>query len=254
MDTVKLMLAIAISFLLMASTAGSAFAGANIEVSFNTTTAKVGDQVTMVVLITNTGPGDLSGITVSAPIPAGLNLMTFVASGNKQIYDPATGVWQVDNLKLASKDGGKKTLTITAEVQPAAAGKKIKATAAYLSVYNGTPPVLLPLTSSSSQLTIKSTSTNTGSQNGTTNTASTKSNSPSSISSNSKLDSIVSTIKEHNASGTNPLNSQKSPKAYNVFNEKQSKDNVPITTSAIVALVGVGILVVVGYFFGIRKL
>lgn len=55
MKIVKLMLTVVISALLIISTAGSAFAGANIAVSFNTTSAKVGEQVMMTVTVTNTG-------------------------------------------------------------------------------------------------------------------------------------------------------------------------------------------------------
>lgn len=255
MGIFKLMLIIVMSFLLIASTMGSAFAGANIEVSFNTTTANVGDPITMFVVITNTGPGDLSGVTVSAPLPAGLMFMTSATGTTKNLYDSSTGVWQVDNLRLSSKNGGKKTLTITAEIQPAASGKTLKATAAYLSVYNGTPPVLLPLNSATSQITIKRIKTDTGSNTGATNTSS-KSTHPSSNNSTSKINSIVSTLKDNNNGNDNNLLPQQNPnKAYEIFNSTEgSNDNVPRSTYAIVVLVGIGILVVVGYIVGIRKL
>jgi uncharacterized repeat protein (TIGR01451 family) len=256
MGIFKLMLTIVMSFLLIASTMGSAFAGANIELSFNTTTANVGDPVTMFVVITNTGPGDLSGVTVSAPLPAGLMFMTSATGTTKNLYDSSTGFWQVDNLRLSSKNGGKKTLTITAEIQPAASGKTLKATAAYLSVYNGTPPVLLPLNSATSQIIIKRISTDTGSNTGATNTSSSKSTRLSSNNSNSKINSIVSKLKDNNNGNDNNLLPQQNPNtAYEVFNSTEgSNDNVPPSTYAIIVLVGIGILVVVGYIIGIRKL
>lgn len=139
----KIILAMATTFLLVLATAGSAFAGADISVSFDKSTANVGEQVIMIVTITNTGPGDLTNINVSAPIPAGLKFMTATTGTTKNLYNSSTGIWQVDNLKLSSKEGGKKTLNITMEVLPELAGKTITANASYLSVTDssGTDPL-----------------------------------------------------------------------------------------------------------------
>lgn len=139
----KIILAMATTFLLTLATAGSAFAGADISVSFDKSTANVGEQVVMIVTITNTGPGDLTNINVSAPIPAGLKYMTATTGTTKNLYNSSTGIWQVDNLKLSSKEGGKKTLNITMEVLPELAGKTITANASYLSVTDssGTDPL-----------------------------------------------------------------------------------------------------------------
>lgn len=134
MDKNKIIVYISTFFLLVFATVGSASAGADIAVSFDKTTANVGEQVVMMVTVTNTGPGDLSDIKVSAPIPAGMKFMTSTTGTTKNLYNSTTGIWQVDNLKLSSKEGGKKTLNITLEVLPELAGKTITANASYLSV------------------------------------------------------------------------------------------------------------------------
>jgi len=137
------------TFLLVFATAGSAFAGADITVSFDKSTANVGEQVVMIVTITNTGPDDLSDIKVLAPIPTGLKYMTSTTGTTKNLYNSSTGIWQVDNLKLSSKEGGKKTLNITMEVLPELAGKTITANASYQSVTDSSGSV--PLKSAQSQ-------------------------------------------------------------------------------------------------------
>lgn len=134
MDKNKIIVYISTFFLLVFATVGSASAGADITVSFDKPTVNVGEQVMMIVTVTNTGPGDLSDIKVSAPIPAGMKFMTSTTGTTKNLYNSTTGIWQVDNLKLSSKEGGKKTLNITLEVLPELAGKIITANASYLSV------------------------------------------------------------------------------------------------------------------------
>lgn len=173
MKIVKIMLTVLISALIVASTAGSAFAGANIAISFSPTSAEVGEEVTMTVVITNTGPGDLNDVNVSAPLPAGLKFLTSATGTTKNQYNNVTGFWQVDNLKMTSQGGGKKTLTVTAEVLPGASGKTLTATAAFLSVRNSSGS--LPLKSAQSTITVKSndTNTNTGGNTGSTGSTST---------------------------------------------------------------------------------
>jgi uncharacterized repeat protein (TIGR01451 family) len=130
----KIIISVLMSLLLIFSTSGSAFAGEDISVAFNTNTANVGDQVNLIVNITNTGPGDLSGIVVSAPIPAGLKFLNTSTGTVQNNYNSTTGVWDVGNLKLSSQGGGKKSLNITVEVMSEAAGKTITANASYLNV------------------------------------------------------------------------------------------------------------------------
>jgi len=167
----KIIVYIATIFLLVLVTAGSAFAGADIDVSFDKNNANVGDEVMMIVTITNTGPGDLSGINVSAPIPDGMKFMISTTGTTKNLYNSSNGIWQVDNLKLSSKGGGKKTLNITMEVLPELDGKTVKANASYLSVTDSSGSV--PLKSAESQpLVIGNAGNNTsnGTSVSTTNT------------------------------------------------------------------------------------
>lgn len=129
-----MILSVLMSFLIIFSTAGSAFAAADISVEFNTNTANVGDQVNLIITITNTGPGDLSNVIVSALLPSGLKFLNSSTGTQKNDYNSTTGVWDVGNLKLSSQGGGKKTLNITAEVLSEAAGKTITANASYLNI------------------------------------------------------------------------------------------------------------------------
>ncbi len=149
MDKNKIIVYISTFFLLVFATVGSASAGADIAVYFDKTTANVGEQVMMMVTVTNTGPGDLSDIKVSAPIIAGMKFMTSTTGTTKNLYNSTTGIWQVDNLKISSKEGGKKTLNITLEVLPELAGKTITANASYLSVTDSSTSA--PLKSAQSQ-------------------------------------------------------------------------------------------------------
>ncbi|KAF5047737.1 hypothetical protein DSECCO2_457400 [anaerobic digester metagenome] len=258
MKIVKLMLTVLTSVFLVFSTVGSAFAGANIAVLFNTTSAKVGEEVTMTVVITNTGPGDLTDVNVSAPLPVGLEFLTSGTGTTKNQYTKDTGLWQVDNLKLTSKDKGKKTLTLTAEVLPEASGKTLTATAVFLSVRNSSGD--LALKSAQSQLTIESNNTNNGDNTEKTgNTGSTvtsSSSNPVNAVSVSKTSLVAAKLNDNSTNNSsNPLNlPQETPaKAYDVYNSTEDNTQIPMSTYAIVALVGIGILVVVGYLLGIKK-
>jgi uncharacterized repeat protein (TIGR01451 family) len=258
MKIVKIMLTVLISALIVVSTAGSAFAGANIAISLSPTSAEVGEEVTMTVVITNTGPGDLNDVNVSAPLPAGLKFLTSATGTTKNQYNNVTGLWQVDNLKMTSQGGGKKTLTVTAEVLPGASGKTLTATAAFLSVRNSSGS--LPLKSVQSTITVKSNDTNTNTGGNTGNTGSTGSTSTSTqvaaqMTPVSKTSLVAAKLNDNTTNSSNPLNlPQENPgKAYDVYNSTEDNTKVPMSTYAIVALVGIGIVIVVGYYLGTRK-
>ena len=255
MKIVKIMLTVLISALIVASTAGSAFAGANIAISFSPTSAEVGEEVTMTVVITNTGPGDLNDVNVSAPLPAGLKFLTSATGTTKNQYNNVTGLWQVDNLKMSSQGGGKKTLTVTAEVLPGASGKTLTATAAFLSVRNSSGA--LPLKSVQSTITVKSndTNTNTGGNTGNTGSTITSTQVTAQTTPVSKTSLVVAKLNDNGTNSSNPLNlPQENPgKAYDVYNSTENNTKVPMSTYAIVALVGIGIVIVVGYYLGTRK-
>jgi len=255
MKIVKIMLTVLISALIVASTAGSAFAGANIAISFSPTSVEVGEEVTMTVVITNTGPGDLNDVNVSAPLPAGLKFLTSATGTTKNQYNNGTGFWQVDNLKMTSQGGGKKTLTVTAEVLPGASGKTLTATAAFLSVRNSSGS--LPLKSAQSTITVKSndTNTNTGGNTGSTGSTSTSTQVTAQTTPVSKTSLVAAKLNDNGTNSSNPLNlPQENPgKAYDVYNSTEDNTKVPMSTYAIVALVGIGIVIVVGYYLGTRK-
>ncbi len=255
MKIVKIMLTVLISALIVASTAGSAFAGANIAISFSPTSVEVGEEVTMTVVITNTGPGDLNDVNVSAPLPAGLKFLTSATGTTKNQYNNGTGFWQVDNLKMTSQGGGKKTLTVTAEVLPGASGKTLTATAAFLSVRNSSGS--LPLKSAQSTITVKSndTNTNTGGNTGSTGSTSTSTQVTAQTTPVSKTSLVAAKLNVNGTNSSNPLNlPQENPgKAYDVYNSTEDNTKVPMSTYAIVALVGIGIVIVVGYYLGTGK-
>jgi len=139
----KIIIAVLMSLFLFVSTTGTAFAGADISVEFNTGKANVGDQIFLIINITNTGPGDLSNVIVSAPIPAGLKYLNSSTGTQKNDYNSTSGIWNIGNLKLSSQGGGKKSLNLTLEVLPEAAGKTIIANASYKNVTDSSGSVEL---------------------------------------------------------------------------------------------------------------
>ncbi len=75
----------------------------------------VGDVVTFTVTLSNAGPNTATGVTVSDPLPAGLQLVS--ANPSEGTYDPATGLWSIGTLATSQPA----TLTILAiVVSPAA--------------------------------------------------------------------------------------------------------------------------------------
>ncbi|HWR24015.1 MAG TPA: DUF11 domain-containing protein [Feifaniaceae bacterium] len=70
----------------------------------------VGETVTFTIILTNNGPDDATGVTVSAPLPAGL---TFVSATPSQgTYNDTTGIWTVGSVA----SGAAATLQLTATV------------------------------------------------------------------------------------------------------------------------------------------
>ncbi|MGZ7047695.1 MAG: DUF11 domain-containing protein [Methanobacterium sp.] len=88
---------------------------ASITTSFNPSEAKIGDNVTLVVIITNNGPYDFSNVLVMAKLPQGLTYLSHYTGLDRNIYDPNTGIWDVGNMNFGKK-GAQKTLNITAKV------------------------------------------------------------------------------------------------------------------------------------------
>ncbi|PZG55674.1 hypothetical protein C1I98_03015 [Spongiactinospora gelatinilytica] len=70
----------------------------------------VGETVTFHVAVTNTGPSDATGVTVTDPLPEGLALISATATAGG--YDAASGTWTVGALSV----GQSATLTLLAKV------------------------------------------------------------------------------------------------------------------------------------------
>lgn len=103
----------------------------SLTVSVNPQVAHVGDIVTITVTATNTGMVDWCPLKIYMPVPSGLQYMSFVVPDrNLQNYDSNTGIWDVYRMRCIER-GQQKTAILTAKVLPAAAGKKIKATARF---------------------------------------------------------------------------------------------------------------------------
>ena len=98
-------------------------------------TAFEGDQVTFTVTVVNAGPATATGVTVSDPLPAGLDFMTATPSHGS--YSAATGTWDVGTLT----SGESATLTIVATVGPGTGGQMLEnvATAPQLTEQNDDP-------------------------------------------------------------------------------------------------------------------
>jgi len=76
-------------------------------------TPNVGDVVALTVTLTNNGTAAATGVTINAPLPAGLTYRSDTPGLGS--YDPATGVWTVGTLA----GGAQTTLTLRATVTTA---------------------------------------------------------------------------------------------------------------------------------------
>ncbi|MBE9029841.1 DUF11 domain-containing protein [filamentous cyanobacterium LEGE 11480] len=89
------------------------FADLSLSKSVDNPLATNGDQVIYTISVTNTGPGDATGVTISEPLAAGLN---FVSSTPSQgTYNSGTGQWAVGTIP----NGTTATLQITVDVTTA---------------------------------------------------------------------------------------------------------------------------------------
>jgi uncharacterized repeat protein (TIGR01451 family) len=80
-----------------------------VATAWATETVPVGDTTTLTVSVTNAGPCDASDVAVTAPLPAGLELVSVDAPAGTS-YDSGTGVWTIGTL---ANDGEPVTLTLT---------------------------------------------------------------------------------------------------------------------------------------------
>ncbi len=81
--------------------------------SVNESSVEDGDQVVFTIELTNNGPKDAPGVTVSELLPVGLS---YVSSSTSQgTYNSTSGIWTVGTVT----DGSTETITITATVDAA---------------------------------------------------------------------------------------------------------------------------------------
>ncbi len=86
----------------------------SLQKSVSPTSVSINDNVIFTITVTNSGPNNASGITVSDHLPLGY---TYVSDNGAGKYNNTTGIWNVGNLN----NGNSLTLQITAKVNVAAA-------------------------------------------------------------------------------------------------------------------------------------
>jgi gliding motility-associated-like protein/uncharacterized repeat protein (TIGR01451 family) len=81
----------------------------SLQKTVSPTTVSINDNVVFTIRVTNSGPNNATGITVSDQLPPGY---TYVSDNGGGKYNNATGIWNVDNLN----NGNSLALQITAKV------------------------------------------------------------------------------------------------------------------------------------------
>ena len=94
----------------------------SVEKTVDNANPYVGEEVTFTISVTNNGPSDTTGVTVSDELPDGL---IYVSDDSNGDYDPDTGVWTIGN--LSNKDIA--TLKIVALVNTTFANNTAKVSA-----------------------------------------------------------------------------------------------------------------------------
>jgi len=94
-----------------------------VEKTVDDPTPLEGQEVTFTVTVTNHGPDDADGVSLSDVLPAGLSYAGH--SAGQGTYDPAAGEWFVGSLAA----GDSATLTLRARVEAGTAGRTLTNTA-----------------------------------------------------------------------------------------------------------------------------
>jgi uncharacterized repeat protein (TIGR01451 family) len=108
------------------------FAG-DLSVDASPTTVHVNDTVTLTVTAENSGLGDWENVMIYAPIPAGLQYVSYVIPSRTIPYNPSMGIWNLQQLNWNGR-GHSKELIITTRVLPEAAGKTLRFTSRFTSL------------------------------------------------------------------------------------------------------------------------
>ncbi len=90
----------------------------SLQKTVSPTSVSINDNVVFTIRVTNSGPNNASGITVSDHLPPGY---TYVSDNGAGKYNNTTGIWNVGNLN----NGNSLTLQITAKVNVAAAANYV---------------------------------------------------------------------------------------------------------------------------------
>ncbi|WP_337968883.1 gliding motility-associated C-terminal domain-containing protein [uncultured Flavobacterium sp.] len=90
----------------------------SLQKTVSPSTVSINDNVIFTIRVTNSGPNNASGITVSDHLPPGY---TYVSDNGAGKYNNTTGIWNVGNLN----NGNSLTLQITAKVNVATAANYI---------------------------------------------------------------------------------------------------------------------------------
>lgn len=90
----------------------------SLQKTVSPTSVSINDNVVFTIRVTNSGPNNASGITVSDHLPPGY---TYVSDNGAGKYNNITGIWNVGNLN----NGNSLTLQITAKVNVAAAANYV---------------------------------------------------------------------------------------------------------------------------------
>jgi uncharacterized repeat protein (TIGR01451 family) len=89
-----------------------------------------GDTLVYTVTVTNNGPANATGVSLSDVLPAGLSYVSDDAAASGTSYDSGTGVWSVNGLNNAAAA----TLHITATVNPGTGGDTLTNTASVVAL------------------------------------------------------------------------------------------------------------------------
>lgn len=85
----------------------------------------VGDTFTITVSAENDGFGDWENVYLSAPLPKGLQYISHVMPDiTNQNYNPSTGIWEIDQMKWTGR-GHHKSMIVTVKALPEAAGETL---------------------------------------------------------------------------------------------------------------------------------